>query len=177
MIFAAVLAVVIAWPTISHTSVYRDRFSNSRNVQARVILQDWSIRLAKEKPILGWGYDSFDRVKNSANFSAGLLPIALGLGSTSHDTYLTILVEYGGVGLLLLLGPFAVVLVRSLRRARAPSPDRWLLIGASAAILVIILTGATIDYRFFSFAPAVPWLFLGLLRRAISPEDARQCTS
>jgi O-antigen ligase len=163
---ATALALVIAWPTISRSSLYRDRVTNSRNVQARVVLQDWSIRLWKQKPILGWGYQSFDRVKNSANFDAGLLPVALGLDSTSHNTYLTVLVEYGGFGLLLFLAPFAVTLLSSVRRARAPSPDRWLFVGASAAVAVILLAGMTSDHRFFSFLPAVPWLLLGLLRRA-----------
>jgi O-antigen ligase len=177
LIFAAVLALIIAWPSLSHTAVYRERISNSKNVEARVVLQDWSLRLAKERPLLGWGYQSFDRVKNSANFSAGLLPVALGLDSTSHDTYLTVLVEYGGVGLLLLLAPFVVIMLRAVRRARAPSPDRWLLIGVSAAILVILLTGATLDFRFFSFVPAVLWLLLGLLRKALFTQDVRAFAS
>jgi O-antigen ligase len=172
VIAAAALALAIAWPSLSQTSVYRGRAAQSENVQLRVVLQDWSIRLAKEKPILGWGYQSFDRVKNSANFSAGLLPVALGLENTSHNTYLTVLVESGGVGLLLLLGPFAAMMLSAVRRARAPSSDRWLLIAAPAAILVIVLTGVTLDYRFFSFVPAVPWLFLGLLRRVIPPQGA-----
>jgi O-antigen ligase len=171
VIAAAALALVIAWPRITHTAVYRDRVAQSSNVQTRLILQDWSIRLWKEKPILGWGYASFDRVKNSANFSAGSLPLAFGLNSTSHNTYLTVLVQYGAVGLLLMLAPFVVIVLRALRRARAPSPDRWLLIGVSAAVAVLSLAGTTFDYRFFSFVPALPWLLLGLLRRAIPPQD------
>jgi hypothetical protein len=83
-------------------------------------------------------------------------------------------VEYGGFGLLLFLLPFAVVMARSVRAARSTSPDRWLLIGASAAILVIVLTGTTIDYRFFTFAPAIPWLLLGMLRRVIRPQAVPQ---
>jgi O-antigen ligase len=177
VVAAAVLALISVWPSLTHTSIYRERVAQSRNVEARIVLQDWSLRLAKEKPILGWGYQSFDRVKNSANFSAGLLPVALGLDSTSHDTYLTVLVEYGGVGLFLLLAPFVVIATRSLRRARQLSPDRWLLIGGSAAVAVVLLTGATIDFRFFSFVPALPWLLLGLLRRVIPPQGVRASTS
>jgi len=177
VMFAALLAVVIAWPTITGTSLYRERVTNTRNVEARVVLQDWSLRLAKEKPILGWGYQSFDRVKNSANFSAGLLPVALGLDSTSHDTYLTVLVEYGGVGLFLLLAPFAAVASTALRRARAPSSDRWLLIGASAAVVALILAGTTYDYKYFSLMVALPYLLLALLRRAMADQDARASAS
>jgi O-antigen ligase len=167
VIFAAVLALVIAWPSLSHTSVYRERLSNSKNVQSRVVLQDLSIRLWKEKPVLGWGYDSFDRVKSRTNFGSGSVPIAVARQDTSHDTYLTVLVEYGFVGFLLLLVPFVVIMLRAARAARALSPDRWLLIGAPAAILVMVLTATTIDYRFFTFAPAIPWLLLGLARRLI----------
>ena len=91
------------------------------------MIQDWSLKLAKQKPVLGFGYDSFDRVKNSANFTAGALPVSLGLDSTSHNTFLTVLVQYGGVGLLLLLATAARDRAargesrpRTIRRALAP---------------------------------------------------------
>jgi hypothetical protein len=34
-----------------------------------------------------------------------------------------------------------------------------------AAVFVIGLTATTLDYRFFSFVPVLPWLLLGLMRR------------
>jgi O-antigen ligase len=174
---ACALAIFAAWPSIKQSSVYNNRLSNTQNIEARVVIQDWSLKLAKRKPILGYGYDSFDRVKNSANFTAGALPVSLGLNSTSHDTFLTVLVQYGGVGLLILLLPQAVIMLLAASRARAPSPERWLLVGGIGAVLVVALSASTLDLRFFSFVPAVPWLFLGLMRRVVGPGNERASVS
>ena len=73
--------------------------------------------------------------------------------------------------MLLLLLPQAAILLAAARRARAPSPDRWLLVGGIAAVAVVGLTATTLDFRFFSFITAIPWLFLGLLRRVVGPGD------
>ncbi len=171
------LLVAVSWPYIAKSGPYQQRFSNADNVEVRVILQHVSIGLAERRPILGWGYNSFDRVKDLADAApssrSGALSIA---GTTSHDTYLTVLVEYGGVGLLLLLAPWIVITARSVSRIRRVPEGRWLLVAAVGAAWVVALTGTTIDYRFFSFVPAVPWLFLGLarmeLRRVGRPESA-----
>jgi hypothetical protein len=33
-------------------------------------------------------------------------------------------------------------------------------------VFIVAFTGGTLDLRFFSFVPAVLWLFLALMRRA-----------
>ena len=89
----------------------------------------------------------------------------LGRGSTSHDSFLTILVETGLVGLLVYLVPWAALLARGVERARAPSPERWLLLVGLTIPVVYGLSAATFDMRFFSYPQVLPWLALGLLRR------------
>ena len=164
-----VIALIALWPTITASQVYQDRLTNQENVQGRFLLQDWSLRLAAEKPILGWGYQSFDRVKNESDFPTGGLPPSYVLDSTSHDSYLTVLVEYGSVGFLLLMLPWVLLTVRGMR-AMPHFPDQQWLLGASvASVAVVVITGATLDYRFFSFALMVPWVFLGMIRRVIEP--------
>jgi O-antigen ligase len=162
---AAALALVAFWPQIQSSSTYRNRFHNTQNVDARIVLQNVSITLAEKRPIFGWGYNSFDRVKFKVPVNSTSIPAAQALQSTSHDTFLTILVEYGGVGLVLFLLPWLPIVRRGIGRIRARSPDRWFLVGAVASIAVLAIDGATLDYRFFSFAPMLGWLFLGLLRR------------
>jgi hypothetical protein len=163
------LTILLFWGSIASTSVYQSRLSNSQNVDVRLALQKASLHLAGEKPILGWGYGSFDRAKTKLQLSGNIGSVetsAAVQGNTSHDTFLTVIVEYGGVGLLLLLLPWLWICVRALRRIRARAPDRWLYIAGVAAVSVIALTGATLDLRFFSFVPMVLWLFLALMRRA-----------
>jgi O-antigen ligase len=162
-----VAAVVIAasWGRITESTVYQQRVTNESNVEGRLLLQDWSLKLAGERPLFGWGYGSFDRVKNSARLSSGSFPESFGTDYTSHNTYLTTLVESGGVGLALLLLPFLVITWRAFKMTLARPESRWFLVGAISAITVYVIDANTLDMRFFSFVPALPWLFLGLLRR------------
>jgi len=159
------LLLVTFWPQIQSSSTYRNRFNNTQNVEARLVLQDVSIRLAEKKPVFGWGYNSFDRVKYKVPVHSTQIPLGQALQSTSHDTYLTILVEYGTVGLVLFLLPWLLIAARGVGAARARFPDRWFLVAALAGIAVVAVNAATLDYRFFSFAPMLVWLFLGLVRR------------
>lgn len=166
------LTLLLFWPQIRTSSVYTSRFDQRQNVEERLVLQEVSIKLAEKKPILGWGYDSFDRVKFDVPVPTTSIPLEDVLKTTSHDTFLTIMVEFGAIGLLLFLLPWAVILKRALQAARAPSSSRWFLIAGVGSILVIGINGGTLDYRFFSFIPMVAWLFLGLLRRQLEPESA-----
>jgi O-antigen ligase len=169
---AAVITLALAFmlPTIRTSSVYKDRVSGQANIQGRLALQSWSFRLAGEKPVLGWGYGSFDRAKNEvaansvALYSVSTTALTDVLTNTSHDTYLTVLVELGGVGFALLILPWVAIAFMTLRRARAPSQDRWLLMGGVASLMVIMLTAVTLDFRFFSFAEVLPWVIVAILR-------------
>ncbi len=167
-IVLAVLMLTLFWPQIKTSSVYQNRLDQPQNVQIRIVLQQVSIRLAEERPIFGWGYNSFDRVKYNVPVYSSSVPVSEALHYTSHNTFLTILVDYGGVGLMLFLLPFGPVLWRAWRRARIPSPSRWFYVAGLASIVVIEVNAVTLDYRFFSFVPVLAWLFLGLLRREVA---------
>jgi hypothetical protein len=159
--------LVGAWGAIASTSLYKTRFSNTTNVQARVIIDRWSIQLAEQRPVAGWGYGSFDRVKNAAKLSSGSLPRADVIQYTSHNTFLTVLVETGVVGLVLLIAPWAVVTKGALGLARNQGEEQWLIVGLLAILGVWIVNAGAIDMRFFSFVSALPWLVAGLLRRRV----------
>jgi O-antigen ligase len=163
----ALAATVLAatWGTIASTSLYKSRFSNTTNVQARVIIDRWSFRLAAERPALGWGYGSFDRVKNAAHFDSGSLPRAQIIQYTSHNTFLTVLVETGTFGLVALLASWLITVRAAFGFALRPTSDRWLIVGLLAVLGVWIINAGAIDMRFFSFVGSVPWLAVGMMRR------------
>jgi O-antigen ligase len=172
LIACTVLALVVAWPHIQNASVYKQRASNIETVLVREQIQRVSLALWREKPVLGWGFGSYDRVKSTAEF-----PYVPGVSgniylyaqeNTSHNTYLTVLVELGIVGLLLLLGPFVVIVARALACARSAVADRWIVAAACGALIVIVLDGMTVDFRFFSFVPALSFVILAILRRVTS---------
>jgi O-antigen ligase len=159
------VAVALLWPSIRATAVYQERATESTTVLVRSGLQAWSLQLAEQKPLFGWGYGSFDRVKNTADLaSIEGIPVRFLLGYTSHNTYLTMLVEIGAIGLLLYALPFLWFTGRGIVRARARPPDRWLVVAVVLSLLVIALSASTLDFRFFSFAQVLPWLLLAILR-------------
>jgi hypothetical protein len=169
-IVALLLAVTIfvaAWGAVAGSSLYKNRFGNVSNIQGRALLDRLSFKLAERKPVVGWGYGTFDHVKNTVHVDLGSspLPPSFVFDYTSHNTFLTILVELGGVGLLLLLAPWLVNGYHAVRRARAPSPDRWVLVAALGIIGVWCIDAVTADMRFFPFVSVLPWLAAGLLRR------------
>jgi O-antigen ligase len=165
------VAVIFLSGRIASTSVYQSRFSNGSNVSVRLVLQRASVTLAERRPITGWGYGSFDEVKNSANLQTSN-PGAL-LSNTSHNSFLTLLVELGGVGLILLLIPWGLIYVRTVSAARRANEHQWFFVGVASALPVYIISASTYDTRFFSYLPALPWILLGLARRLAADEESR----
>jgi O-antigen ligase len=157
------LGLVFLVPRLESSSVYQSRVANAGTIQTRVLIQNWSLDLASEKPILGWGYGSFDRVKNASRLPAGTFDAKAGLANTSHDTFLTILVELGGVGLLLYLTPLLLIFLGIVRGARERVD--WEVAALIGTVVVYFASAFTFDMRFFSFVPALPWIAAGLARR------------
>jgi O-antigen ligase len=166
VLLVTVIAVAIGfWGRFTSSSVYQNRIAKANTVQIRVELERWSLKLAGERPLFGWGYDSFDRAIQAADLNAGKLRRSEVVSSTSHNTFLTILVQYGSIGLVLFVLPWIVIVRRTLVDALSSADGRWLLLGSVAAIGIYAFAASSIDFRFFSFVPAIPWLLLGVLRR------------
>ena len=116
VLLASVVAILLLLPAAENTDLYKKRFSVTSTIDLREAIQDVSLALVAQKPIVGWGYDSFDEVKNASELVAGQpVPIASVLQTTSHNSYLTILVELGAIGLLFAL-PFVILCIRGLRQ-------------------------------------------------------------
>jgi O-antigen ligase len=131
-------------------------------------LQEVSIKLIERKPLLGWGFDSFDRVKYDVNVPSPQMPLSQALQSTSHDTYLTVLVEYGAVGFAIFVLPWIAIVVRAAGRFRRWAQNRWFVAAMLGSVVLLAINAADLDYRFFSYLPMLGWLALGLLRRGLA---------
>jgi O-antigen ligase len=158
------VAIAASWSQISASTLYRERVTNERNVQARVVIQDWSIKVFQERPVFGWGYGSFNIVKRDAQLGSAGVPRVFET-STSHNTFLTILVESGTLGLTLFLLPWVSIFWGAVKNALAHPEVRWFLVGSLAALTVYFVTANVSDRRYFSLLPALAWMFLGILRR------------
>jgi O-antigen ligase len=132
------------------------------------VLQTISLKLFERRPFLGWGYNSFDRVKYEVAVPSPQLPLSQALQSTSHDTYLTILVEYGAIGFAIFAAPWIAILWRGVGHIRRFSKHRWFDAAMLGSILLLAINAATLDYRFVSFVPMLGWLLLAFLRRRLA---------
>jgi O-antigen ligase len=164
-------AVVFFSTQLRSSSVYQARLGNTHNIQTRLILQSASFTLASQRPVFGWGYGSFNTVKNAAGLQSAD-PSSLQY-NTSHNTFLTVLVELGIVGLALFLLPWFVISGRAIGAARGDPSLRWLLAGIVGGVAVYLISASTYDARFFSFVPALPFVLLGIARRVLDGEETQ----
>jgi O-antigen ligase len=171
-IVAAVLAILagflvwFSWGEISSHSLYQERAANVGNVRGREAQNRAALQLAAERPLLGWGYRQYDVAKNRRALYTGPLSATV-YGYSSHNTFLTVLVELGIVGLLLAFLPWLIVVWLTIRHFSSIPAPPWYLLSLLAIIGVVVLTAQTTDMRFFSFVPALAWICVGLLRRGL----------
>jgi O-antigen ligase len=166
----AVLTALVLWANwgeVSGNSLYQQRASDVTNVRGRAVITKASLELAEQRPLLGWGYGQFDKAKNNIEVDTGSLPAASLYDYTSHDTFLTILVELGIIGLTLAFLPWIVVVWSTMRRFSIMPYPSWYTLSLLAIIGVVTLTAFTTDMRFSSFVPALAWCAVGLLRRGL----------
>jgi O-antigen ligase len=167
----AVVAVASNWQTVEASRLYRLRVDNTTTAETRVELTRWSLELAAAKPLIGWGVESFDLVKKTASVQAANAASPSSEWATSHNSFLTILVEFGAIGFTLFLYPWVAITYAAVRRIRLSTENRWLLVGCIAMLSVCAINELFIDMRFFSYTSMLPWLVLGMARSALR-EDA-----
>jgi O-antigen ligase len=163
----AVAVVASNWQTVEASRLYRLRVDNTATAETRVALTRWSLELAAAKPLTGWGIESFDLVKKATPVQAANAASPSSAWATSHDSFLTILVEFGAIGFSLFLYPWMAITYAAARRIRVSANNRWLLVGCIATLGVCAINELFIDMRFFSYTSALPWLVLGMARAAL----------
>lgn len=162
----AIFVVWFSWGEISSSSLYQQRAANSYNVQGREAQGKAALQLAAERPLFGWGYGQYDEAKTGAALYTGTLSESV-YRYTSHNTYLTILVELGVAGLAIAFLPWLIVVWSTVRRFSSTPYPSWYTLSLLAIVGVVVLTALTTDMRFFSFVPALAWSAVGLLRRGL----------
>jgi O-antigen ligase len=166
LIFAAVaLLVFAAWGKISSTTLYEQRFGVTETFRTRAEVQRESLALFREKVVFGWGYNTYDEAKLTLpNRDPRLDNI------TSHNTFLTVLVELGVVGLVLIFVPWIVIGWRAISMAVRGGAERWVVAGCVGVPAAYVIGALTYDARFFSLVTALPWITLGLARNLLASQ-------
>jgi O-antigen ligase len=121
-----------------------------------------AIRMFEEKPLAGWGYGNFDLHSRRFQSRLGDL-VSPEKPHASHNLFLTIVAEQGIVGLLLFLGPMALLLARS--RSSSPSMltgERRLVASLWMGIAAYVLVN-NFSVMKTPFGLGLWWLALGLV--------------
>lgn len=141
-----------------------------------------AVRMFEANPLLGWGYESFDRFDREFQRQVGDL-VYPDKDHASHNSYLTILAEQGIIGFLLFIAPTVYWLFRSASyRLRLPADgliSRRLLVVLWMIILAHVVVN-NFSRMLVPFGLGMFWLTLGLIASLVhrySREDGASVLS
>ncbi len=142
-----------------------------QSAESRTTANYASLKMLEAKPFLGWGYGNYDRAKRPFMQRVGNVAV---YDETSHNTYLTILAEFGLAGFLFYLFPVIWWLILSLRIwRRLPVSGFWsrslLLLLWLVMLHMFIVTNFMDMIRYHPFGTALWWMVLGLIANLVYP--------
>lgn len=173
--FVAVLTVMVllaglGWSTFTSSDREAGGVGSVSEVDDRLNLIATQVWAFQQEPVLGWGIGTFAtiNVRHHQQFSPEQ-PWVNGYGVSSHLTEMGILVELGLVGLLLWLGLLVLLWRRAIRSIRAAPDDRLedrpFAVAALLAFAALLMTGLTVDLRYFEFINSLMFLLVGSATR------------
>lgn len=177
-IFGFIIMIVLLGTFLSDELTFAvERLNSAQSAGSRLILGNAGQKMFLEKPLLGWGYGTYDVhdwkfMERVGNFVPRRYEIKQG---TSHNTYLTILAETGVIGFSLYIFPFFWWLIASLLiipKLRQPENNTrflnkrfFILLWANIGFVVTI--GQFVDLRFFWFVIGEQWMCLGFIANMV----------
>ncbi len=165
-ISAAVLGIAANWSDFTSANRAAGGIASDSEVEDRLNALETSIWAIQQKPIAGWGIGRFAPVNtyHHQRWSPDVDWIR-GYGIVSHFNEGGIAVELGLVGLALWLAVLGLIAYRLLAARRLlpeGSAQQGVALLALLAFIALIVTGATVDLRFFILPTALVWLLVGI---------------
>ena len=165
---AAVATVAILnWSQFTSSDRASGGVASVQEVNDRLNMIQTALWAAGEKPLAGWGLARFSAVNTHHHQQWALdVPWNRGYGIPSHQNELGILAELGAIGLASWLAVIALItwrLVNAYRRL--PSDEvygKLLAVVGLMALAILVLSGMTVDLRFFDFPLAAIFLLFGM---------------
>jgi O-antigen ligase len=172
VVLASALAV---GPLQSQFTTASDRLETVTTIEDRIITNDAAVRMIEDRPLLGFGFQNFERFDEGYKRRVGDIPLKL--GGSSHNTYLNMAAEMGLVGLALYLAPVAALGIATVR-ARSRLPNRGVLTWPLIVVLWLALIDQFIVSNFlemlhaYAWGTSLWWLTLGLIAAVLDQSDA-----
>lgn len=161
-----VLAVAVNWSTFTSSDRDAGGVGSTNEVYDRLNMIATSLWALREKPFFGWGIGRFAVVNTYHHQQwSPSIPWNRGYGLASHFDILGIAVELGLIGVSLWILAMAFIVKGSLRAAKMLPDgrmcDRPFALFALLALLTLLMTGLTVDLRFFDFPNVMVLLCVG----------------
>jgi hypothetical protein len=150
-------------PSLITSAVWTGRVQDVVTILARVEISSQQISSFLQEPILG----------------NGLMPTfaTYNLGIISHNTMLSMLVDFGLFSLLY-FGAIGIILFRGISAYKTFPPrsflGRGLLVSLGSVALAFLVNALTFENRIFPFVSALFWVALGLIKAAIRINEERR---
>jgi O-antigen ligase len=148
------------------------RFSSAQSEESalsRLPAAQAALRMFDREPAVGWGYQNFDLYSRPFQGQVGDL-VGAAKPHASHNLYLTVLAEQGVFGLVLLVGPVVVWLLRT--RAALPYLPRAGLLGRDFVLTLWLIVAAyhvtnNFSRMYVTTGLGLFWLTLGLVAAVV----------
>lgn len=154
ILMLGLLFLVLVWNILPDSSSIVQRALTTKTITQRADLNYIGWERFLEKPFMGWGsgaLNTFDM---------------MGAGDTSHNTYLTFLVD-GGVFLFFSFSAVVgYILIRSIRIYRMIEKNRLernVLVAMIGNLLIFLLVGQALELRYFGYFNALFWICAGVV--------------
>lgn len=161
-----VLAIAVNWSTFTSADRSAGGVSSPGEIQDRLNTIATSFWAVLREPVIGWGIGRFPAVNtyHHQQYSPEV-PWERGFGIPSHLDALGVLVELGLVGFALWMA-IIVLIYRDLVRATRALPRGTMYgrpLGTTALLCLVaqVVTGLTVDLRFFDFPNVVVMVLAG----------------
>lgn len=126
----------------------------------RVEIWDTALPLIKEKPIFGFGFDTFSYVYNYQYIKDVVLP--RGEHRAAHNIYLTIIIENGIMGLIIFLSGIFILIKNNLKIKHAKNSQYFQI--ALYTLLGVLIIGFFIDILYRKYFWFVISLSLSMMK-------------
>lgn len=152
-----------------------NRLTMTWTIRDRIVLDAAGFRMFLAKPLLGWGFGTYDR--RAHEFVRTVGPFAATdwdkNEAASHCTHLSILAEMGAVGYGLFIFPAASLATAMVRCRKELWRDRFL-VGLWAMVAFLAVVGLLIDLRYVPLSLTLGGVVLGLIAVRVEADEPQR---
>jgi len=165
--FCAAFALLVIWGSLQESDVVQGRLLNKDTVTGRVERFVWSGERFIERPFIGRGPGSLNELMREEFAEDGF--------DTSHNTYMTMLVDDGGASFLCFWGIVFGWLMKAksvlIRKGRyhlhgdKTAFERSVVAAMVGFMIIYLLAGMSLELRYFSYFTTLFWIAGAVIER------------